>query len=269
MEGYVLKSRPQRIEDLKNDIEYLLLNNPTTVLQITRDGLSDVSLAKETFGEGSHMAAEALSVSKEIQAINYIEERLLKFIKNNIDRFDLDSAEKVVLILDKLSRTTFAGYREIITEIEKAIEAKDDQREVRPKEGMPTLLTNRNYINMVVALDESQSKVKAFLDYEPEFWDFIKLYERIVPTPAEGAKIQCGIIPILNTDGETLYNFYTIVPKVIDMETAYIAIDIYRKAHDMFLMVGKKYDKGGQRPSTEEQLDYRDYLNVKGQTITR
>ena len=269
MEGYVLKSSSQRMEDLRKDIEYLLLNNPVTVLQITKRGLSDNGLARTTLGEQSNIAGEAMKVAQEIQAINYIEERLLKYIVNNLNSFDIDSAEKVVMILDKLSRTTFADYNKVLDEIENAIKEKDDNKQVRPEKGLTTLLTNRNYTNMVAALTEDQNKIRAFLDYEPEFWEFIKLYERVVPVPVEGAKIECGILPIMETDGKTLHSFYTLVPKVIDMETAYMALDIYKKAHDMYLMVGKEYTGGVQKPSTEEQLDYRDYLNVKGQVIAK
>ena len=220
MNGYVMKSKDQRLEDLKKDIQYLLDNNPVRVLQISRTGLSNIGKTKKVFGKSSPKAGEALSVVQEIQAINYIEERLLKYIASNMASFDIDSTEKVVMILDKLSRTTFDGYDKINAEIEKAIETKDEERPVRPKEGLSTLLKNRNYINMVAGLAESQAKVKAFLDYEPEFWEFIKQYERIVPVPAEGARIECGILPIMETDGKTLHNFYTLAPRVIDMETA-------------------------------------------------
>ena len=73
----------------------------------------------------------------------------------------------------------------------------------------------------------------------------------------------------METDGKRLHTFYTIVPRVIDMETAYIALDLYKKAHDMYLMIGKEYVEGVQRPSTEEQLDYRDYLSQAGNVITK
>ena len=131
MNGYVMKSKDQRIADLKADIKYLLSNNPVTVLQISKKGLKDMHLAKKTFGKGSNVEAEALSVVKEIQAINYIEERLLKYIAKNVESFDIDSAEKVVLILDKLSRTTFADYEDIIAEIEEAIATKDQKKDYK------------------------------------------------------------------------------------------------------------------------------------------
>ena len=122
---------------------------------------------------------------------------------------------------------------------------------------------------MVAALAENQKKVKDFLNFEPEFWEFIKPYERIIPTPAEGAKVQCGILPIMETDGKTLHSFYTLVPEVIDLETANIAVGIYTKAHEMYLMLGKEYTDGVQKAVTEEQLDYSDHLNEIGQKIAK
>ena len=146
---------------------------------------------------------------------------------------------------------------------------KDENRALKSNKGIPSLLTNKNYANMVFALTEDIKNVRKFLNYEDEFWEFIKPFERIIPTPAEGARIQCGLIPITETDGKTLSRFYTVVPKVIDMETAFIALDIYKKAHDMYLMVGKDYTGYQHKPSTEEQLNYRDYLTAQAKGITK
>ncbi len=264
-----MKSYDVRKEDLIKDILFMKNSTPEMIARITKDGIALYFKSLSTFGRKSKVTRETLTTMREMYRISKMEGRLFDFILDNLDSIDIDAAEETVLKLDKLNTQTYESYDAVLGEIETAIALKDENRTLKSNKGISSLLTNKNYANMVVALTEDIKNVRKFLNYEDEFWEFIKPFERIVPTPAEGARIQCGLIPITEPDGKTLSRFYTVVPKVIDMETAFIALDLYKKAHDMYLMVGKDYTGYQHKPSTEEQLNYRDYLTEQAKGITK
>ncbi len=262
------KSVEQRRKELVQDINYMRENIRTTNLAFAKAGTGVQSLARRTFGLGSKLAREALLSVKEVHKMSKTELKLFHFMLENLDSINIDSAERVELELEKINDSSFEAYFNVLNEIKLACEAKEEKKEVKPKDGINSVLTNGNYSRMVIGLTQTLADVKAFLNYEPEFWEFIKSRLRIVPVPADGAKIMCGIQPILDED-KTLHGFYTLVPEVTDMESAYIALDIYKKAHDMFYAIGMKYTDGVQKPGNVEHMEYRDYLTEKAGKITK
>ena len=262
------KSPEERKSELTKDIQYMINSIRLNKLKFDYLGYKAFARAKLAFGFTSPMAREALVALKEVNKMSAAENRLFTFILKNLDVVDLDSAKEVELELERINDSAFTEYFEMINQIEFACKHNDASLYVSPEGDIKSVLSNGDYARMVVGLTEKFSDIKAFLNYEPEFWEFIKPNLRVVPVPAEGAKVMCGLIPITDTENN-LQNFYTVVPEVRDMDTAYIALDLYKRAHDMFLHRGKNYSEFEKKTSNNEQLEYRELLTEKAHRVTK
>ncbi len=248
-----------RIIDLINDILHMRNSAPGQIAMITKNGLDSYLRAVKVDGPLSPLAREALRIIREVYKNSNLEDKLLLFILENIDVVDITAAEDVTRTLEKLNDKTYAAYDEMLDDIKAACLLSKKDRQLRPERTVESLLTNDIYKTMVYGLTQTIADVKKFLNYEEEFWDFIKENLKEVPVTAAGAKIQCGVIPLL--DGDTnLYTFYTLVPKIVDYETALVAINIYKKAYDYYVNLGIKKADIFATDGIGLQLDYRDYI---------
>ena len=266
--GRVIKSPEQRKEDLIKDIMFAKGLVPNRILSVTKEGLSCFALASKTFGRTSRISKESLLSIKEMQKIGKIELRLFHFILDNLDHVDLDAAADVSLRLDKLSEKTYNDYMGVLTQIRFACDTKDEGRKIKPLDGIDSVLTNDNYSRMVIALTERLKDVKNFLNYEPEFWEFIKTWYKEIPVNAEGARHECGTVALKDENGNiSIVKVH--VPIVTDLDTALIALDIMKKAHDYYLHLGTPYAEYVKKTSNEETMAYKEMLSTRAQRVTR
>ena len=249
-----------RKEKVVKDILYTRETEPAKVRRITLSGMASYFKAVKTFGPGSPVAKEALKTIKEMLKISKIENKLLLFILHNIDEFDISATEDAVLRLERLNDSTYDSYYGVLSEINAACANKDKNRQLRPEKGIDSLLTNNRYKTMVLGLTNTFEDIKEYLPYEEEFWIFIKPNLKVLPTTGEGARIQCGIQTIRNGEDNTLVNFITVVPKVVDYETAMEAIRVYKKAHDLYLCLGKDMSLIEVTNANQEQMQYRESI---------
>ncbi len=263
-----MKSYEQRKEELVKDIIYAKGIIPTRVMHVTKEGISCYSLSAKTFGRTSRISKESLLSIREMQKIGKVELRLFNFILSNIDQVNIDSAEEVSLRLDKLSERTYNDYLDVLTQIRIACDTKDEGRKTMPLDGIDSVLTNENYSRMVIGLMEKLKDIKNFLNYEPAFWEFAKTYFKEIPVNGEGAKHECGVVALKDKEGN-ICNFKTHVPIVVDFETALSALDIIKKAHDIYLALGTPYDQYVKKTSNEETTSYKEMLSTRAQRITK
>ncbi len=250
---------------LIEEIQMIEAGMPNKVKETVIAGIATYFKALKTFGPTSPLAKEALKAIKEVLKINKIETKLLNFILGNLEVMDVEAAKKVVNTLEELNTQTLTDYDSVLDGIYLACEKKDDER-VLPEDSIDSVLSNKKYKSMVVGLTETMRDVRAFLPYENGFWEFIEKYLKVVPQPADIATHTCGIIPIVD-DQNNLYNFYTLVPKVVDLDTAILAIDIYKKAHDYYLCLGAKLDSIVNMPSDATVAEYEEHINERANMI--
>ena len=263
-----MKSYEQRKEELVKDIIYAKGIIPNRVMHVTKEGLSCYYLSSKTFGRTSRISKESLLSIREMQKIGKVELRLFHFILSNIDQVNLDSAEEVSLRLDKLSERTYNDYLGVLTQIRIACDTKDEGRKIKPLAGIDSVLTNENYSRMVIGLMERLKDIKNFLNYEPEFWETIKPWYKEIPVNAEGAKHECAAVAIKD-DAGNISIVKAHVPIVTDFETALIALDVIKKAHDYYLAIGTPYDQYVKKTSNEETTSYKEMLSTRAQRITK
>ena len=263
-----MRSQEQRKEELVKDIMFAKGIIPNRVMHVTKEGISCYSLSAKTFGRTSRISKESLLSIREMQKIGKVELRLLNFILSNIDQVNIDSAEEVSLRLDKLSERTYNDYLGVLTQIRIACDTKDEGRKTMPLDGIDSVLTNENYSRMVIGLMERLKDIKNFLNYEPAFWEFAKTYFKEIPVNGEGAKHECGVVALKDKEGN-ICNFKTHVPIVVDFETALSALDIIKKAHDIYLALGTPYDQYVKKTSNDETTSYKEMLSTRAQRITK
>jgi len=249
-----------RQEQIIKDIEFSRRTEPKKVRKIVLAGMSSYFKALKTFGPASPAAKEALRTIKEMLKIHRIEDQLLLFIGNSLEDFDIYAVEEAMQKLDNLNTNTFDSYYDILHEIDTACEEKDKNRQLRPEDGINSLLTNNRYKTMVLGLATTFEDIKEYLPYEEEFWTYLKeeVKPKVLHTSGEGAKVQCGVVPYWNSEDGTLGSIDVHVPRVTDYETAMEAIRVYKRAHDLYLNLGKKKEEIPTTNANEEQMQYRE-----------
>ena len=235
-----MKSTISHKDELIKEILRIWKTNPKQFRKVIKEGLGRYTQAVTTFGIKSPLAKESLAIAKEAHSINKTEEKLFKFILDNIDSFDVSSVENVISTIDELNDETYSRLIRTLVDIEIACNLEKEDRALDPNRLTDKVITNNKYKAMVLGLTQKMSDVKNFLNYEEEFWLFIEDHLKVEPSPAYIAEKTCGIKPIVDENGN-LVQFYTIIPRVVDMDTAMIAIEILKKAHNLYTCVGKKY----------------------------
>ncbi len=216
-----------------------------------------------TFGSSNKVTRDNLNIIKEMFKIIKTERTLLNYILQNFDKFDIAATQEVVEMLDDVNDKTVLYYYDVINGIEDAAELKEEHRGYRPRCGFPTLIEDSSYAEEVIALGENLESLKSFLDFEEEFWEFIKDKTKKVDTSIEIMEKMVYAIPIYNEEGYVV-SLQLMIPRISNLESALLAIKIYKKAYDIYKMIGKKYDKDNLDDSAILQERYKNnYLPRK------
>jgi len=263
-----MKYMDHRKKQLIEEISRIEGGMPSEVRKVVMRGIATYFKALRTFGPASPLAKVALKSIQEILQINKTEKRLLDYIINNLAIMDVEAAKGVVDSLDELNTQTISDYRSFLDGINNACDKKDDERTLLPEGSINSVLSNKKYKTMVIGLTETMRDVRSFLPYEQEFWTFIENYLKVVPQPADIAAHTCGLIPIVDED-KNLVNFYTLVPKVVDLDTAMLAIEIYKKAHDYYLCLGSKLDTIAHTTGASTVAEYEEHLDERAKMVFR
>ena len=256
-----MKSINSEKEELIKEILRIYKTNPKQFRQIIKEGLGRYTQAVSTFGIKSPLAKESFAIAKEAHKINRTEAKLLAFILNNIDSFDIDSVASVVKTIDELNEETYSRLISTLVDIEIACNLEKEDRALNPNRLTDKVITNNKYKAMVLGLTQKMSDVKSFLNYEEEFWLFIEDHLKVEPSPAYIAEKTCGIKPIVDENGN-LVQFYTIIPRVVDMDTAMIAIEILKKAYNLYKCIGKNYSDIVKVSGEGAAQEYREQLEA-------
>ena len=204
---------------------------------ITVYGLSSYFKSLFAFGYKSKVTKDNLNVIKEMFKILYTERKIFNYILKNLDQFHLSSTEDVINMLDELNGKTVEYYYHVIEDIEDACELKEELRGKRPRKEFPTLIQSSSYANEVVALALNKKAVIEFLGYEEDFLKFIKDRDNCdLKVEAETASNLVAVVPIMHEDNVADVKF--ILPEVVDLETALLAIKTYQKIYSIYKCIG-------------------------------
>ena len=104
-------------------------------------------------------------------------------------------------------------------------------------------MCDKNYDKYVDELNKKINKnfnlddIKQFLDYDDNFWNYIKFKTLYIDSNMDNSKYFYGVLTkIINN---TLIDIQVIVPNIIDLKTLLINIHEYTHAHDLYLCIGK------------------------------
>lgn len=210
-----------------------------------------------TFGRNNRVTRDNINIIKEMFAILQLERRFLNYINHNIDSFDIDSCQDVVFLLDSINDKTVEYYYDLINDIEDAAELNQEHRGYRPRSPFPSLINDDSYAIQVIALSETLSTIRSFLGYEEEFWIYI---EKRVLTEEERVP---GAYPEID-ENNIITGVKIALPKVTNLDSSLLAIEIYKEAYELYKMIKKPYSKETMESSTDILEEYKTvYLPAK------
>ena len=263
-----MESKEQSKALLVKDIEEMKKGQFEEMFLVTFYGLSSYFKSLMTFGSKSDVTRDNLNVIKEMFEVVRTERLLLNFILKNIDSFNVDAAQDVVDTMDELNDRTVEFYYSVINEIEDAVDMKEERRGIRPRKNFSTITQTDTYTNQVVALAENKASIRSFLKFEDEFWVYIKGCEHSVEVPFDVADEISYVTALVDHDGN-VSGIKMLVPEVIDLNTALLAIRCYVRAHNLYGMLGKPLVSENVCDYIGSQDLYQHKLYAKSHTILK
>lgn len=110
------------------------------------------------FGLKYKNAGECFNVYSDMKKILKKEKELFKIIAENIDKIELNEAQKIIDMLDELNDDTYLAYDNILYQIYLACNDKDENRIIKSNKPINSLLNNNKYENEVLKLVKKNAK---------------------------------------------------------------------------------------------------------------
>lgn len=253
----------QNKEDLLSDIKKMKTGSFEQMFLVTTYSLSNYLKCLMTFGRNSQVTRDNLNIIKEMFSILKTERTLLNYILRNLDKMDVYSALLVVGLLDETNDETVNFYYKVMDDIEEACELEDEIRGKRIKQRKPTLIQDQSYAAEVIALCENTESLKSFLGYEDAFWTFLADRIKIVDTDPSLEEKMIYATPIYDEDHKVA-TIDLLVPRIVDLETALMALQLYVKAYGIYKSLGQEYVPVSQEEIASLATSYQtDYLQNK------
>ncbi len=254
-------------EDLIRNINEMKNGSFEQMCLTTIYSLSSYFKSLWAFGRKSQITKDNLNIIKEMFNILSTERTLLNYILKNINSFDINATQNVIEMLDRLNDQTVLYYYDTINGIEDAVDLNNERRGLRPRNYPPTLIQSDAYAGEVIALSENIESLKSFLQFEDEFWEFIKDKVKKVNTSVEVMEKMVYAIPIYNDKG-IVVSLCLMLPCIYNLESALLAIKVYKKAYEIYKMIGKNFDSENLEDSLDLQEEYKkEYLPRKAKDI--
>lgn len=257
------KEEKQNKEDLLSDIKQMKSGSFEQMFLVTTYSLSNYMKCLLTFGRNSQVTKDNLHIIKEMFSILKTERAFLNYILKNLDKIDAYSALLVVGLLDEANDETVAFYYKVMDDIEEACEMQEEMRGKRIKQRRPTILQEQSYAAEVIALCENIDSLKSFLGYEEDFWHFIEDKVKKVNTAPSVEEKMIYANPIYDNNDKVV-SIDILVPCIVDLQTALMALQIYVKAYRIYKSLGQAYVSVTQEEIMDVVASYQtDYLQNK------
>ena len=252
----------ERKEELKRNIYEMKKGSIEELLLIIKYSLNAYFMSLQTFGKDNRVTRDNLNIIKEMFLIIRRERILLNYILDNIEKFNIDAAEDAVGMLDKVNDKTIIYYYDLINSIEDAAETGHEFRGYRPRKEAKTLINDDSYISEVFALGMNINDLKMFLDYEDEFWDFIKEKIKVVDASIDITSKMVRATPI--SDEGNIVDIDLLIPKIYDINTLYLSLEIIEEAHKIYSSIGCSIDEYKKKEIISHRMeDLGQYISDK------
>lgn len=199
-----------------------------------------IAYFKSLFAYGIHseITKDTLNVLKEVRKEVKQEDAILTYLARNIDDIDNDALVAFLDKLDNLNGIMYKYYINVIVDIEESCNPKKQSWVKRSPKEFKTLCDSTDYLKEAVALTQSEIQVRAVLGYSDEFWNYI---DGIVKRGDLSDEL-CMEVPYARPiyDSEDLIaGIDILIPRVVNQNTANVALQMYKKAHDIYSSFGK------------------------------
>lgn len=224
---------------LLEEIDSIRSENIEQLFLMTKSSLYSYIKAILTYGIKNKITKDNLNVLKEFFKVVNEETRILNYIVSNIDDIDSDATIKFIQKLDDLNEKTFKYYYTVIEDIETSCETKVPHYAARITKNFKSLTDTISYRREVVALTETDKKIREQLDYEEDFWYYI---DRIIKRVNTGIDVVNSVVyvkPIYDSD-DLIGGIDMLIPEVVDLDTSLLAIELYQKAYSIYKSIGLK-----------------------------
>lgn len=199
-----------------------------------------------TYGFKSEITKDNLNVMKEVKQIIKAENSILEYLIDNITEVNIESAWDYLDKLDILNAKTIFYYIHVIEDIEESCEMKEPLRAKRSPRDFKTFTDSAKYQMEAIALTKDEKQIREYLGYEDEFWKYIdSVIKRVDATTTILNEITYAI-PIHDSD-DKICGISILVPKIVDYDSAVIAIELYKKAYDIYKSFGNNDVKSDEK----------------------
>lgn len=228
----------QEKEDLLKEIFEIKALNIGEKWLITKYCLIAYFKSLRAFGIKSEITKDTLKVLKEVRKEVKQEDDILTYLARNIDDIDHDALVAFLDKLDILNEVMFKYYINVIVDIEESCNDKDKLWAKRSPKEFTSLCDSTKYLKEAIALTESEKQIRSVMGYSDEFWNYIDGIVKHGDLSDELSEEVPYARPIYDGD-DAIAGIDILVPRIVNQHTANIALQMYKKAHDIYASFGK------------------------------
>ncbi len=249
-------------DTLVNDIAEMKNGQCEEMILITYYSLISYIKSLFVFGASSSVTRDNLNVIKEMFRVVKVERKLLDFMLKHIDEIDIDAASSLIGQFDCVNDKTVMYYYDVINEIEDACEMNDERRGLRPRQDFLSITQDYSYAKEVFALAESKDSIKKFLMFDDDFMLFVSSRE-------QDSFDNEGSLNLIRDDNGAIVDFRLTLPKVVDLESAILCINLYRRAFNSYSAIINPSHKEFDGDFKWTQTKYEEHLLRKAMKVVK
>lgn len=215
-----------------------------------------------TYGFRSEITKDNINVLKEVRKEMKQEDAILTYLARNIDELDSEALLNFLDKLDILNAKMVFYYIGVLEDIEDSCEMKEPMRAKRSPKKFQSLVDSTECFKEAIALTESEKQVRSILGYSENFWNYIDSIIKRVNVTTNILREVSYAVPMYNGEDE-ISGISLMVPKIVDYDSAIIALELYKKAHDIYESFGKHDIKESEKGVKLVKYFDEKYLNDK------
>lgn len=229
--------------DVKDEIRNTQFQNIEMFFKMAKYTLLSYLHSVFTFGLNSDVTKRTANIWYEFLANLKEEKLLMDALVRYAEDILVEEAQELLEELDSVNDDTILYYYECLDSIDDACDMKQPLRAIIPKK-FDTLIDTNKYRNKICDLTLNIDDIVSFMNLPDAFWKYINRHVIILEVSVEEIKKEdnFGVDIKLDNNG-FLTEINLTVPKIIDLETTLINVKEYKKAYNLYLLLGKKVDE--------------------------
>lgn len=190
------------------------------------------------YGIKSEITKDNLKVLREFRKEIKQEDAILTYLARNIDDIDHDALIAFLDKLDILNARMVFYYIGVIEDIEESCELKEPLRAKRSPKNFQSLNDSNECFREAIALTESECQVRSILGYSDNFWNYIDVIVKRADL-SDGLSKEVPYARPMYDREDLIAGIDILVPRIVNQNTANVALQMYKKAHDIYTSFGK------------------------------